>query len=203
MTRFGVSVVAAIALHVVVLALLMPNSLRLAGKPVFGNAIHARLLASTPVGQAKSRPSHIREAEAAHRSIDQLGTQAQGQGEREFPVGKAANESRSGSPASDFDTYLPRSVLSAGPSPVGIVDIPYPRFEGDTGRYRAEVTLFIDETGWVRRVDIETDALPPPLRAAVRQTFLATVFRPGEVSGVPVRSRLRLEVRFDTAPLPR
>ena len=100
------------------------------------------------------------------------------------------------------DAYLPRSALTVPPVARSAIVVPYPVFEADTGRYAARLSLFIDETGSVRRVEIETEDLPEPLRIAVRDVFMSAEFQPGELDGRPVRSRLRVEVSFD-GPAPR
>jgi hypothetical protein len=100
------------------------------------------------------------------------------------------------------DAYLPRSALTVPPVTRSAIVVPYPVFEADTGHYAARLSLFIDETGSVRRVDIETEDLPEPLKIAVRDVFMSAEFQPGEVDGRPVRSRLRVEVNFE-GPVPR
>lgn len=94
--------------------------------------------------------------------------------------------------------YLPRSELSLGPAPQQAIDLAYPDL-APLGRFRAVLTLFIDDQGVVQRVrfDEAGDAgLPPVLEDTARQTFLRSPFTPGEVAGRPVRSQLRIEVEF-------
>lgn len=97
-------------------------------------------------------------------------------------------------------SYLPRSELSVGPAPQQAIDLAYPDL-APLGRFRAVLTLFIDDQGVVQRVrfDEAGDAgLPPVLEDTARQTFLRSPFTPGEVAGRPVRSQLRIEVEFAT-----
>jgi hypothetical protein len=47
-----------------------------------------------------------------------------------------------------------------------------------------------------------TPQLPGILSAAVRDAFLAARFSPGELDGRAVRSRLRIEVTFDSRKQP-
>ena len=78
------------------------------------------------------------------------------------------------------------------------IDLPWPEL-APHGRFRAVMTLFIDETGQVRRVRLEPDeggTLPPVLEDSARQAFLSGRFEPGELGGRAVRSRLRVEVEF-------
>lgn len=97
--------------------------------------------------------------------------------------------------------FLPRSSLTAVPYPQRPVLVPYPVFDSDEGHYLTELSLFIDEEGWVQRVDIARQDLPSPLTSAIRQTFMAARFEPGEVDGRPVRSQIRIEVSFESSPL--
>lgn len=98
--------------------------------------------------------------------------------------------------------YYPRAALTKGPQPLAPVNLPYPSFEGDTGNYRAEVALYIDENGVVQRIDVPEGVLPKALATAVRAAFSSTQFRPGELDGRPVRTLLKIEVRFDATPIP-
>lgn len=103
----------------------------------------------------------------------------------------------------DEDSYLPRQALTVGPQPLSDVELPYPKFEGDTGHYVGRVTLYIDETGLVQRVQVDSGDLPPALEDVVRREFMAVRFEPGQAEGRAVRSRIRVEVRFDATPLKR
>jgi hypothetical protein len=53
--------------------------------------------------------------------------------------------------ATEDDLYFPRARLAVVPAPTDVVTIEYPVFAGDAGRYTAELSLFIDETGRVAR----------------------------------------------------
>ena len=65
-------------------------------------------------------------------------------------------------------------------------------------QYTGAFELFIDDTGGVVRVVTATPDLPGILGHAVREAFLSARFSPGEVNGHPVRSRMRIEVTFDS-----
>lgn len=96
------------------------------------------------------------------------------------------------------EEYLPRSALSAAPQVLGAVMLEYPP-QAPPGRWQGELTLFIDETGQVRRVRVDSGEaqLPAPFQEAARQAFLGARFTPGEVSGRAVRSRIRIAVDFE------
>lgn len=103
--------------------------------------------------------------------------------------------------ALDASLYLPRSALTEGASPIDLVDLPYPD-QAPSGQFRAELTLFIDRDGSVRRVRIEDGALPAALEDAARQAFLRARFAPGSIDGVAVRTRMRIEIEFSAGPRP-
>lgn len=99
--------------------------------------------------------------------------------------------------------YWPRNLLTRPPTPQQSIDLLYPAL-APSGRFRAVLTLFIDEQGVVQRVRIDEaddSGLPPILEDAARQTFLRSTFTPGEIDGRPIRSRLRIEVEYATESL--
>ncbi|MFM2056874.1 MAG: hypothetical protein RLY71_1259 [Pseudomonadota bacterium] len=101
----------------------------------------------------------------------------------------------------DPSLYLPRSALTESASPLDMIELPYPD-QAPSGDFRAELTLFIDPDGAVRRVRIEEGALPAALADAARQAFLRARFAPGSIDGVAVRTRMRIEIEFSAGPRP-
>ncbi len=69
-------------------------------------------------------------------------------------------------------------------------------------RVSAELTLFIDADGTVRRLRVDRGDLPIWLEDAVRQSFLQARFQPGERDGQAVRAQMRIEVEFESMVLP-
>lgn len=122
------------------------------------------------------------------------------------PAAPAASTAPDSDPDQDPDPdtpYLARSLLTRPPAPQQSIDLLYPEL-APSGRFRAVVTLFIDDRGVVQRVRIDEaddSGLPPVLEDATRQTFLRSTFVPGEIDGRPTRSRLRIEVEYATEPL--
>jgi hypothetical protein len=99
--------------------------------------------------------------------------------------------------------YFDRDQLTVGPSPKAEVLIDYPPVDGLSGSHMSELSLFIDEGGRVVRVRVDGPDLPAALEEAARTAFLAAQFSPGQVDGLPVRSRLRVEVSFVATPTAR
>jgi hypothetical protein len=75
--------------------------------------------------------------------------------------------------------------------------IDYPSSPGVAGTHVGLLSLFIDETGKVVRVRVDTQTLPLEMQDAARSAFMGTAFTPGLVDGLPVRSRIRVEVIFE------
>jgi hypothetical protein len=94
------------------------------------------------------------------------------------------------------EEYLPRNRLSVVPQVLTNVDVQFPAEVTGIVDLKAQITLFVDEKGTVRRVRFDSAAIPSSFAAAVLDTFLKTRFKPGEVDGLAVRSQIRLEVEF-------
>jgi hypothetical protein len=95
------------------------------------------------------------------------------------------------------EDFFPRQALDIGPHPRLPVLIDYPRLEVPGGTHVSELSLFIDETGKVIRVRIDGKALPSAMEEAARSAFMGALFSPGHIDGLPVRSRIRIEVSFE------
>jgi len=111
----------------------------------------------------------------------------------------AAQRSDTAQPEQE-DAYLPRRLLTRAPEPLDPVLVPSPVSDALAGRYAGVLSVFIDETGRVRKVLVETPALPPEMAQAARDAFMAARFAPGEVDSHAVRAKLRVEVVFEHAP---
>ncbi|MEO8297445.1 MAG: energy transducer TonB [Burkholderiales bacterium] len=116
---------------------------------------------------------------------------AQGGAALRSPGADEANAVRPGAE----EAYLPRQALDRSPAALAPVLLAYP--EGaPPGRYQARLTVFIDETGEVRRIRIDQGQLPAALASAATQAFMATRFSPGERQQRAVKARLSIEVEF-------
>jgi TonB family protein len=94
--------------------------------------------------------------------------------------------------------YLPRGELTVAPSPIGFVDVPFPEDVPGIVDLKVRVTLFIDEDGAVQRIRLDGPDVHPSFERAIRETFSAARFHPGERHQVAVRSQMRLEVHFQS-----
>jgi hypothetical protein len=118
----------------------------------------------------------------------------------ETPIPAPSMQATLPGPGGDADglDWLPRSMLSVVPRPLGPVDIPFPPQVPGVLDLTTQLSLFIDADGVVQRVRVDGAPLPPLLEDAARQTFLHTRFSPGERDGRAVRAWIRVEVRFES-----
>jgi hypothetical protein len=101
------------------------------------------------------------------------------------------------------EEFFPRDALDVGPFPTAPVLIDYPTTGAMTGTHAGILSLFIDEVGKVVRVRVDTQALAPAMQDAARSAFMDATFAPGMVDGLPVRSKIRVEVVFEAGARPR
>jgi periplasmic protein TonB len=94
--------------------------------------------------------------------------------------------------------YLPRPLLSVAPKVEVPVLISMPPGADDGARHVGVLSLFIDEQGRVRHVEAAAQLLPPAMEQAAREAFMAARFSPGQIAGRAVKSRINVEVAFDS-----
>ena len=97
--------------------------------------------------------------------------------------------------------YIPRPQLSLPPVPQTPAIITPPSGNYPVERITGILSLYIDETGKVHHIVSSGAPMPPEFEEAAKQTFMALPFRPGILDGIPVKSRIRIEVVFDNSPL--
>lgn len=187
-------VAAVAAAHVLVLGLARGGSVRLGGSAAVPPpaAVQVRWLAANNVAPQPSAtlpPAHapfVAQADAvAEPAVRRSST----------PSAAAAMSTSAGEPGVE---YVPRSLLSTPPVPLAPIEVPFPSHVAGVFSIRAELSLFIDETGVVQRVRLEGAPLPPALADAARNAFLRARFSPGELEGRAVRSLVRVEVNFES-----
>jgi len=98
----------------------------------------------------------------------------------------------------ETDSYIPRNQLSTPPVPKTTIVLEPPLGELTNDRLVGILSLFIDEQGRVQRVDAEEPTLPPAFEQAAREAFMAAEFSSGKVDGLAVKSRMRVEVVFES-----
>ncbi|MEP6657960.1 MAG: energy transducer TonB [Betaproteobacteria bacterium] len=98
------------------------------------------------------------------------------------------------------DEYLPASHLSVRPRAVERISVPYPPDVDRTGVSSAKLTLFIDEEGTVVKLKVDDSDLPPQFQETANHAFARARFNPGRIDDRAVKSRMRIEVMFDSGP---
>lgn len=101
-------------------------------------------------------------------------------------------------PGFDEAEYTPSARLSVRPSAVDEIAVPYPEGVDHRGVSKAILMLFIDEEGTVVRVKIDKSDLPSQFQEAATNSFAQARFHPGRIDDRPVKSRMRIEVTFDS-----
>ena len=93
-----------------------------------------------------------------------------------------------------IDDYLPPSLLDKIPVPVGDVDmnIDFKGMEGVIGD--AEIMILISSDGHVDSVLVVGNSLPDFVVEQAVKRFSGQAFEPGEIQGIPVRSRVRIRL---------
>ncbi len=103
-----------------------------------------------------------------------------------------------GSEEVSVEQYLPHSVLSHPPFPLEEIVVPWPENLLSLGKSVAVFVVHIDQFGIVREVFADDENNFTGLEGVVRGAFLGTRFSPGQIDGRPVRSRIRIEVVFES-----
>lgn len=62
------------------------------------------------------------------------------------------------------------------------------------GSGRLVLILWIGATGVVEKVDLDQSSVDEPMKSAIAAQFRATRFRPAEIDGAAVKSRMKIEV---------
>jgi TonB family protein len=101
-------------------------------------------------------------------------------------------------PEEDESAYLPRKRLTVPPRALREIEVPYPAKAARSEPISIRLALFINSDGSVTDARVVTPFIPPEFAYAARQTFLEAKFRPGEVDGVAVKSRMVVEVSFSS-----
>lgn len=89
--------------------------------------------------------------------------------------------------------------LTQRPAPASDVVIPYPAGPDVPGRVSVHLTLFIDESGQIVRVKALDSDIPDRFVEAAKVSFQSALFSPGLTAGGPVKSRVKIEVTFDSS----
>lgn len=101
-----------------------------------------------------------------------------------------------------FEDYIDARRVTLRPALTSVVSLPEPSSDQKAGR--ATFTLFISTLGRAEHVRVEASNLPANIELETKQAFLSARYRPGEIDGRPVNTRLEVEIVLEppTEPLP-
>jgi len=177
-----------IALHLAMLFGVRVASIWPIGTVVPGEALYVDLVAERPAAEvALSPPRPERFAAPSHPAQKQ---------ERRIETPLAVPLPVP--PAFDEAQYAPSARLSVRPSAVDEISVPYPEGVDRRGVAKALLTLFIDEDGVVAKVKVDDSDLPPPFQESAKNAFAQARFHPGQIDDRSVKSRMRIEVTFES-----
>jgi len=149
----------------------------------------------TTAHRRSSRPASLPEPRGPAEAVETVARPSQASAESILPAIATPSS------IEEHDDYIPRPLLSVAPVARAPVVIGSPPDETGVGRHVGILSLFIDEEGRVRHISSNEPLLPPAFELAAREAFVAAQFSPGQVDGLAVKSRVRVEVVFDNTPL--
>lgn len=97
--------------------------------------------------------------------------------------------------------YYSPTELSKKPQAATDIQFPPLLALGETASGKVVLELLINEAGGLDSVRVESASLPEPVQKIAAETFRQAIFNPGMKDGLPVKSRLWVEVTIeDVAP---
>lgn len=99
------------------------------------------------------------------------------------------------------DGYLPVDGLDQKPEMIDGLPIDPPELRSHPEGGTLVMTLLINDAGFVDRAVLEKSTLPDPFVEATQQGMALVRFTPGIKNGHPVKSRIRLEIRYQDTNL--
>lgn len=92
--------------------------------------------------------------------------------------------------------YFRPSELEERPQALAEINITYPEEKGIVRSGAVILEVLINENGQADQINIESSDLPDSFQLNAAQSFHGAEFVPGKINGLPVKSRLRIEVSF-------
>lgn len=98
--------------------------------------------------------------------------------------------------------FIPRPQLTRPPVAKQAVLLPPATSQNSpSGLHHGVLALYIDESGVVNHVKPLPPKLPPALEKIAMDAFMRARFTPGQLDGKIVKSRIKVEIEFERAPL--
>lgn len=90
--------------------------------------------------------------------------------------------------------YFERNEVTQAARLQGDIELGSVAMPGIEAGGKVAFSLYVNERGEVDRGEIDVSGVPDSLAAFVLKTFLRARFQPAEIDGVPVKTRVRIEV---------
>lgn len=180
----------------------LPDRYRLASALVISCVLHLALLAAAYLGEMDGEmPPPARESRKLPPPFTaSLSAAPPAQPEAPRQTGSSVERSEGiGLLPIRAPTYYPTDQLTKRPQPLASADLDAPEMRMVVASGKMILKLWIDEFGEVVDVDIEKTQLPEALSRPTVAAFKRVRFTPGERSGLPVGSVMRIEVNYDDA----
>lgn len=164
-----------------------------AGSPVQDSRIHPSRLDVTILPPESAKPP-VTESQSA----DVLPEKKEVEPVAQLPVNKVFVPAPNAEGWYGAARYYELKELDKEPVPIGRIDVEYPiaaKEIGVTGQVKLE--LLLNEQGDIDLSSIVSSNPPNIFDAAVMDAFKGRKFAPGEINGVPVKSRLVIAIAFD------
>ncbi|MFZ4551996.1 MAG: energy transducer TonB [Aquabacterium sp.] len=98
-------------------------------------------------------------------------------------------------------SFIPRPLLTVPPAPQSTIVMPPVVDPAFVGKHVGILALYIDETGRVHHIRALEPRLPPELEKTAMAAFQGMHYTPGQKNGTIVKSRIKVEVVFENAPV--
>lgn len=98
--------------------------------------------------------------------------------------------------------YFPPQELSRKPQVAIPVPLEYPENAPPVPKNRVVLRLFINESGDVDLIMVETADVPDELEQLARKAFARAKFQPGLRGNIPVKSQMLVEITFEGENMP-
>jgi protein TonB len=192
--RFGAALLISALVHALLSTGITPGSAgRSAASPAAGPApIAVRLVipeAELPVTTSVARAAPLRELAPLYRAREEITARP-----KEMPSVPPAHPAGAGPAAIADPTYYPARQLDVYPALAGALEVRYPGAADSKGRVL--LLVLIDAAGLVDDVSVVESEAVGYLEDDARRALKAARFKPALRGGLPVKSRLLVEIDY-------
>jgi hypothetical protein len=116
------------------------------------------------------------------------------------PAPEKSDEAALPKPGIAVEMYYPRSVLSLPPRLIENVDLSSLAEIAGVDSKNVVLELFVNDQGTIDRIAFEPGALDESVQEKLQELLLQLKFSSGEIDGMAVKSRIKIEVMFMAPP---